>query len=229
MYFYVKNKFLFGLGIFLLTSSFIGLFFIIRYPTEIDKMYDQYKNRTDYFLEDIDNYIKDNNITNIEISEIIDKNIPTDIQNDLNYYLIKLPDVHSLLKASNWKIYTTTEDLNAIYFDGAYSYVNGITRYYQKEIYLTEHIYQDKYIFQETVLHEIGHAIDCELSITETKEWENIYIEEKEKANFMREYGKSNIKEYFAESFYHYLTNQKKLKKYCPKTYQYIDEINSIL
>lgn len=247
----MKNNILLSIGFFLLLTSITTLRFVLFYESEINhfiaskyvntKKYSLSKEKQleekpleekfeftfigvsgeDSILEEVNLCIKENTI-----SEMIDSHISENIQKELNKYLLQLPEnIHTLLKTSNWKIYTTKDNLGDLYFNGTIDNVSGVTIWSKKEI----HLYENTIAFEKSVLHELGHAVDCELSINEDEIWKSIYIEEKEKAIFMEDYGKSNIKEYFADSFLHYITNQEELKKICPKTYQYIDEIISIL
>lgn len=141
--------------------------------------------------------------------------------NKINQELEQIPEnLYNILKAE-WKIYITNEDLNEKFFDGKLGYIPGATVWTQKEIYIINNY--DK--IEMTTLHEIGHAIDCELKINEKEEWINIYNEEKILADFMTNHCKSSVKEYFAESFSSYIKNPKILEEKCPKTNEYIKQL----
>lgn len=83
--------------------------------------------------------------------------------------------------------------------------------------------------YEITLLHEIGHAVDC-TSIgkrSDGQEFSNIYLQEKDKLNFglNQEYHKSSSVEFFANAFANYFysdyTNQQ-LKENLPLTWEYI-------
>ena len=141
--------------------------------------------------------------------------------NKINQELEQIPDnLYNILK-KEWKIYITNEDLNEKFFDGELGYIPGVTVWTQKEIYIINNY--DK--IEMTTLHEIGHAIDCELKINEKEEWINIYNEEILLADFMTNHCKSTVKEYFAESFSSYIKYPKLLEEKCPKTNEYIKQL----
>ena len=79
---------------------------------------------------------------------------------------------------------------------------------------------------ERTVYHEYGHFLDSIYSITESENFRQIFSEEKqiyfEKVE-EREYIISCENEYFAGAFAEYILNGKRLKKYCPKTYDIIN------
>lgn len=85
-------------------------------------------------------------------------------------------------------------------------------------------------IFYEiTLLHEIGHAIDC-TSVgkrSDGQEFFNIYLKEKDKLNFglNQEYHKNSSVEFFANAFANYFYNDytnQQVKDNLPSTYEYI-------
>lgn len=179
----------------------------------------EYKGLSGYVLNK--NISKEKSI--IEPNELIEssENTKDYIIDKTNEEIEKLPDnIYNLLK-NDWKIYLTDEDLDDKFFDGALGSVPGATVWNKKEIYIQNNY--DK--LDMTVLHELGHAVDCELKINEQEEWKQIYNEEKELATFMTEHCKSTIKEYFADSFSNYIKNPEELNEKCPKTYNYIEKI----
>lgn len=91
----------------------------------------------------------------------------------------------------------------------------------------TKHIIilNDKTTMESTLYHEYGHYIDSIFMITEEQEFTDIFTEEKEKYFAKVEKSKYHISckdEYFAGAFSQYIINEKKLKKYCPMTYNII-------
>ena len=83
-----------------------------------------------------------------------------------------------------------------------------------------------------TVEHEFGHYLDSLFDDISEKEFFNSnYLEEYEsfKSNIESSNYYDNNVEYFAESFSKYLTEPKELKKYCPKTYDFIEYLMDII
>lgn len=139
---------------------------------------------------------------------------------EINNKINKVPsNIYKMF--DEWSIYLTNENLDNKYFEGQYGHVPAVTVWSTKEIYI-----ENNYDYLDmSILHELGHALDCELKIFEKNEWINIYNEEKDLATFMSNHCRSNIKEYFADSFLNYLENSEDLKEKCPKTYNYLNEI----
>lgn len=78
------------------------------------------------------------------------------------------------------------------------------------------------------VIHEVGHAIDYHYNCI-AGEFYQIYLEEVNNYPNMSAHCRSDTTEYWAECFYLYYKNNGNLKRYCPKTYSYIESvINSI-
>lgn len=88
-----------------------------------------------------------------------------------------------------------------------------------------------------TLIHELGHAYDYNMGwLSKKSDFMKIYKEEKSKFTKTSYYKypmgkiKQNIgdaQEYFASSFAVYVRNKSDLKKHCPKTYQYLEELFS--
>lgn len=94
-------------------------------------------------------------------------------------------------------------------------------------------IMTDLYNIQNgTVEHEFGHYLDSLFDdISEKEIFNSIYLEEYKsfKSNIESSNYYDNNVEYFAESFSKYLTEPKELKKYCPKTYDFIEYLMDII
>ena len=83
--------------------------------------------------------------------------------------------------------------------------------------------------YELTLLHEIGHAVDC-TSIgkrSDGQEFFNIYLQERDKLNFglNQEYHKNSSVEFFANAFANYFYNEytnQQLKENLLLTYEYI-------
>lgn len=74
------------------------------------------------------------------------------------------------------------------------------------------------------LIHEVGHAIDYHYNCI-AGDFYSIYKEEYNNYPGMSEHCKSCATEYWAESFYLYYKNNSNLKKYCPRTYEYVKNI----
>ena len=82
------------------------------------------------------------------------------------------------------------------------------------------------------ITHELGHALDSYESgfkESSTKEFKNIYKEEKDKLypidKNSSNYFKSNTQEYFAQAVVMYIYQKDILKEVAPKTYEYVDKV----
>lgn len=130
-------------------------------------------------------------------------------------------------------VYVSDEELNKICHEeekenatilGVFEY--GETDY---SIYLTDDL---EYTTCGTLEHEFGHYLDYLFGWkSESERFLKIFEEEKkgfqENINNGEHYKTQG--EYFAECYETYLTDKKKLKKYCPKTCQFIDELTTSL
>lgn len=76
-------------------------------------------------------------------------------------------------------------------------------------------------------IHEIGHFVDRENGyISDSNEFLKIYKSEKNRfAGDNKAYALSNNKEYFAEVFKEYSMHGSSLKKHCPKSYKFINNV----
>ena len=101
---------------------------------------------------------------------------------------------------------------------------------YDEEKNPTYTIYvKDSMYTTTTVVHEIGHYVDCKTGyISESEEFEAIYTEEM--SNFVDKYtppehNYDTALEYFAESFENCFVDAEGMQNVCPKTYDYIMEV----
>lgn len=120
-------------------------------------------------------------------------------------------------------IYVTDKNLDKYFFEGQYGSVQGCADWEKIEIYIED---REK-ACKNSTLHECGHILDfCLNWSSSTKEFQNIYLKEKDNAKkIMTNHCVSSELEYFAESFLFFINKQNELKKYCPDTYQYINNI----
>lgn len=87
-------------------------------------------------------------------------------------------------------------------------------------------ILKDCDVMETTLFHEFGHYVDNLYSITETEDFKEIFVNERESYESKvdgNDYHISCEKEYFAGAFSLYIADEKKLKKYCPNTYELIN------
>ena len=95
----------------------------------------------------------------------------------------------------------------------------GATDYSQKTIYLSE---------ASATLHEFGHFLDWMLGFP--AEHERLYLAEAQNSG-MRDYAKTNAREYFADCFDYYITHGsspemlERLRKNAPQTCTYFEEL----
>lgn len=124
-----------------------------------------------------------------------------------------------------FEIILTDVDISKKYYKGDVAgTISGLFVESDKKIYISR---KSNFIEYATV-HEIGHYFDFKNNwISVSKEFINIYNAEKEdlKTFSYDEHYKSNSKEFFATSFKEYLKNPKRLKKYTPLTYQYMNNL----
>ena len=95
----------------------------------------------------------------------------------------------------------------------------GATNYSRKTIYLSE---------ASATLHEFGHFLDWTLGIP--AEHEQLYLAEAQNSG-LRDYAKTNAREYFADCFDYYITHGsspemlERLRKNAPQTCAYFEEL----
>lgn len=95
----------------------------------------------------------------------------------------------------------------------------GATNYSQKTIYLSD---------SSATLHEFGHFLDWQLGFP--AEHEQLYLAEAQNSG-LRDYAKTNAREYFADSFDYWITHgsnsemMEHLRKNAPQTCTYFEEL----
>lgn len=131
-----------------------------------------------------------------------------------------LPDkVSDLYESSNCKIIIIDDKKNNMDYDG---------RYYP--IFNNIYVKKNALLLDLTVYHEIGHMYDFKYHIfkrlSETDEFMEIFKSERmDFKTFHSEvdYFRASHKEYFAQAFAEYIKHPRRLKRYCPRTYDYIN------
>ncbi len=127
------------------------------------------------------------------------------------------------LKENGWKIELTTKDLAAEY--GYSSYICGITLYKEKIVYISA----TDYAIRRSTIHEIGHAIACQLGFVEvTDEFKEIYEDEKDYFSDCTSVGDgheiSSVYEYFASVYQNMILDYDDTKDEIPRTVAYIEK-----
>ena len=131
-----------------------------------------------------------------------------------------LPDkVLDLYESSNCKIIIIDDKKTNLDYDGRYYPV-------MNNIYVKK----NSSLLDATVYHEIGHMYDYKYytfrCLSETDEFMDIF--ESERMNFKTshseiEYFRASHEEYFAQAFAEFIKHPRRLKRYCPRTYDYIN------
>ena len=103
----------------------------------------------------------------------------------------------------------------------------GITDYSGVATYENGHISIYAQAFEDVVVHELGHALDytpykfgCN-GITVGNTWNNLYNSE-----YVSDYGRTNVAEYFAETFMYYFINQYDKLSQAPNT---VNELENLI
>lgn len=121
---------------------------------------------------------------------------------------------------SGWSFHVTPMDIDAVYFGGQYVAVMGVTVYNDKVIYLEDRMDA----VQEAALHEMGHFVDCYLGYPS----DTLGTYDAESSSYCSYFGVDfywDRKEFYADSFWKYLTASTDLQACAPQMYDYWAEI----
>jgi hypothetical protein len=132
-----------------------------------------------------------------------------------------LPDkVLDLYESSNCKIIIIDDKKNNMDYDGRYyPFLNNI------------YVKKNSALLDLTLYHEIGHMYDFKYytfkCLSESDEFMDIF--ESERMNFKTfhsdlDYFRASHEEYFAQAFAEFVKHPRRLKRYCPRTYDYINK-----
>ena len=132
-----------------------------------------------------------------------------------------LPDkVLDLYESSNCKIIIIDDKKSNMGYDGRYyPFLNNI------------YVKKNSALLDLTLYHEIGHMYDFKYytfkCLSESDEFMDIF--ESERMNFKTfhsdlDYFRASPEEYFAQAFAEYVKHPRRLKRYCPRTYDYINK-----
>jgi hypothetical protein len=184
-----------------------------------------YDNSVD--IEDCDKYCIEHNIINLSTNNNIPESFlgkvrnPKDAQEKVVEAFNNLPDhIEDFYMDENGTIIIIDDKSNNITWAGLYKPAVDEIK-----------IKKNAYDIESVLYHEIGHMIDYKYEtfkiLSYTREFEDIF--EEEKSNFIvdhsdPEYFRNNIKEYFAQAYSEYLIKPRRLKKHCPKTYEFIKQ-----
>ena len=138
----------------------------------------------------------------------------------VNQELAKAPaNVLQAFKNSGWSFHVTPINIDAVYFGGQYGSVMGVTVYEENAIYL-----EDRWdAVQEAVLHELGHFVDSYLGYPS----DTLSIYDAEAASYCSYFGVDfywDRMEFYADSFWKYVTIPDDLKVCAPQMYGYWTE-----
>ena len=139
--------------------------------------------------------------------------------NDFLLELRKLPEqVLDAFNAAGW-----TYCIDFDYMGGLSKKLNmsciGATNYSRKTIYISE---------ADATLHEFGHFLDYALGFP--AEHERLYLAESQNSS-LRDYAKTNSREFFADCFVHWITysgNEKRMETFrnaAPQTWAYMKKL----
>ena len=139
--------------------------------------------------------------------------------NDFLLELRKVPE--QVLYAFNATGWTYCIDFD--YMGGLSKKLNmsciGATNYSRKTIYISE---------ADATLHEFGHFLDYALGFP--AEHERLYLAESQNSS-LRDYAKTNSREFFADCFVHWITysgNEKRMETFrnaAPQTWAYMKKL----
>lgn len=141
---------------------------------------------------------------------------------NINDYLLALRQVPEPMLAA-FKVAGWTYRIDFDYISELSKQLNmsciGATNYSQKAIYISE---------ASATLHEFGHFLDWQLGFP--AEHEQLYLAEAQNSG-LRDYAKTNAREYFADSFDYWITHgsnsemMEHLRKNAPQTCTYFEEL----
>ena len=146
------------------------------------------------------------------------------LQQEFDEELALIPAHHiRFLKENGWTIEMTTKDLAAEYDYS--SYICGITLYQEKIVYISA----TEYAIRRSTIHEVGHAIACQLGFVElTKEFKEIYEDEKDYFTDCTSAGDGHetysVYEYFASVYQNMILDYDETQDEIPRTVAYIEK-----
>ena len=104
------------------------------------------------------------------------------------------------------------------------NYYNGVTFSNFKGY---DQIFSTSFGGKNVLIHEIGHAFDHSLNLSEKQELKSLFNTEANKLFLFDPYYRSDEQEFFAQSFVLYLTTPKFLEWLAPQTFHYFDDLIS--
>ena len=140
----------------------------------------------------------------------------------INNNYLKIPEnIRNNLETNSWRIVVTTNNFGKNY--GYSGNILALTVYGEKTIYISV---KDS----SSIIHEVGHFLDYSLGrVSSFPEFVDIFTEESGNLTLFHKTHKDNYStalEYFAESFQEYILHPNDLQNFCPKTYEYIDNLS---
>lgn len=131
------------------------------------------------------------------------------------------PGLLYLFEDYGWHFYVTSLDIAETEFDGQYASVKGVTDVQSLYIKVED---RNNATDSSTIFHEFGHFLDyCSNFPSEKERFNAIMESEWESAEDMGMHcNPKNNEEYFAESFYWYLTDTERMRESIPQTWDFI-------
>lgn len=152
-------------------------------------------------------------VTGIAINDGVDASWVDAVNRELG----KAPaNVLQAFTNSGWSFHVTPMNIDGVYFGGQYGAVMGVTVYDAKTIYLEDRTDA----VQEAALHELGHFVDCYLGYPS----DTLGTYDAEAGSYCSYFGVDfywDRKEFYADSFWKYLTAPNDLKACAPQMYGY--------
>lgn len=156
-----------------------------------------------------------------EITILFDKEPDNETEELIKKNLDMIPkEIKEEFVRKKWKIYIKSNGLDNDGFFFAIKDTSSVIAYTSTQLKLIVVSDSQKDI-AGSIVHEFGHFIDS-YKYTTTKEWSDIY--NKEKYNYLRNYGLTSKFEGFACAFEEYIMYPDSFKEKCTETYKYIEK-----
>lgn len=166
---------------------------------------------------------------NVEHLFVLEGNIKDEVVFYAASFYFSIPEfIRTEFKKDGWQVVLTDKDISKQYYNGPVKgRLSGLASSREKKLY----VHGSRNDIRRSMIHEFGHYWDytCGIPSTDAK-FNDIYLIEKE--TFYEkwktdDHATSNSQEYFAEAFAQLILYPNILKKNCPNTYKYLQDIVS--